>query len=583
MSGESVQLYVYDLSQGMAKQMSLGLTGKQIDGIWHTSVVVYGQEFYYGQGIMTAVPGSTQHGHPLEKIDMGLTFLPQEIVIDYVNSQRDIYTVEKYHLLDFNCNTFSNDLCQFLTGRSVPAHITDLPKEFIATPFGQSLLPMIEGMFGESRHRPPMPVTAPPASAESISILQEVSSRASAALETIQPVQTATNLNTLEKWIATYPTIVFFTSATCPPCRMIKPEFERLLQEKNQPNRIKVLGVIVDISVAMDAAAKYQIRATPTFMLFFKGQKFSEFRGANYAELKSSIDLLLFTAYPPHPHRKIILRAVHDAPNQPILYTNPGKLDIIIAKLESFLEIPLDERQKTILTSAQASITSSSEEQLDAKAWRELVDLLLGILQPHQQFPLFDVFRSVILIKHIAEYYTKDCSQLVKIFQSVTSDSHKATWLMTLRLACNLFTHPLLVSTHFTSHLPSAHRDCLTHLLITSLLAEDNQVRQTAASLAYDCSTVIATERLNKEQNEGTGMADQEDDDWHVELVSAMMDALAKEQEPEIAPSESSIPSLLSALDIQSTLESKKPLFTANTKVLSLIRDMNQLVQQSLE
>jgi hypothetical protein len=29
-----VQLYVYDLSRGMAKAMSLPLTGKQIDGIW---------------------------------------------------------------------------------------------------------------------------------------------------------------------------------------------------------------------------------------------------------------------------------------------------------------------------------------------------------------------------------------------------------------------------------------------------------------------------------------------------------------------------------------------------------------------
>lgn len=29
-----VKLYVYDLSRGMAKSMSLALTGKQIDGIW---------------------------------------------------------------------------------------------------------------------------------------------------------------------------------------------------------------------------------------------------------------------------------------------------------------------------------------------------------------------------------------------------------------------------------------------------------------------------------------------------------------------------------------------------------------------
>jgi len=29
-----VKLYVYDLSNGAAKQLSLQLTGRQIDGIW---------------------------------------------------------------------------------------------------------------------------------------------------------------------------------------------------------------------------------------------------------------------------------------------------------------------------------------------------------------------------------------------------------------------------------------------------------------------------------------------------------------------------------------------------------------------
>ena len=30
-----VQLYVYDLSNGLAKQLSRSLTGRQIDGIWY--------------------------------------------------------------------------------------------------------------------------------------------------------------------------------------------------------------------------------------------------------------------------------------------------------------------------------------------------------------------------------------------------------------------------------------------------------------------------------------------------------------------------------------------------------------------
>ena len=39
--------------------MSLALTGKQIDGIWHTSVVAWGREVYYGQGILESQPGRT--------------------------------------------------------------------------------------------------------------------------------------------------------------------------------------------------------------------------------------------------------------------------------------------------------------------------------------------------------------------------------------------------------------------------------------------------------------------------------------------------------------------------------------------
>ena len=37
-----VQLHVYDLSQGLAKSMSMGIVGKQFDGIWHTGMCVFG-------------------------------------------------------------------------------------------------------------------------------------------------------------------------------------------------------------------------------------------------------------------------------------------------------------------------------------------------------------------------------------------------------------------------------------------------------------------------------------------------------------------------------------------------------------
>lgn len=52
-----------------------------------------------------------------------------------------------YSLLKHNCNTFSEDLCQFLCGSSIPKYILDLPQEFLSTPLGQSLGPLIGKVF----------------------------------------------------------------------------------------------------------------------------------------------------------------------------------------------------------------------------------------------------------------------------------------------------------------------------------------------------------------------------------------------------------------------------------------------------
>ncbi|KAI8394009.1 PPPDE putative peptidase domain-containing protein [Radiomyces spectabilis] len=617
MSGESVKVYLYDLSRGMAKQMSLGLTGKQIDGIWHTSVVVYGQEFFYGQGILACSPGTSHHGAPLEVIDIGETYLPLEVVVEYIDSQRSVYTAEKYHLLDFNCNTFSNDLCQFLTGKKIPGHITDLPAEFMSTPFGRSLLPMIENMFGQSRvaasaastvGAPSTVPQAPPVSAEMQSMLQGVSSAAmSGAAGQSNSVQTATNLTMLEEWLRTYrAVVVFFTSAGCPPCRMIKPNFEQLLQEKNQDShRIKILGVIVDTNVAFDAASKYGIRATPTFMLFHNGQKITEFRGANYAELKSSVDLLLFTAYPPHPHRKLHLRGVLDIPSDPVLYANPGKLDVICSKLATFIDdhaIEMTGDQQAVLNKAkQALMNDKALETLDIKAWHDFAGHLLEKLPLDQQFPLLDLFRSLIVKKRVMDYYSKDCSQVVQILRSGYAQGDniaKASHLMILRLACNLFAHTELVTSQFTSHLPSSHRGELTQLLISALLSPDTQLRVVAGSLAFNCSTVIATDRLNREKNEGdlVGLAAQEDDDWQIEIITAVMDALTKETDEDIvhrflatiakfvflAPTDrSTLGSLLSALDINALLEDKKKTVIKSPRILALVRDLRLLIESS--
>lgn len=60
----------------------------------------------------------------------------------------DTFRGYKYDLLHHNCNTFSNDLCQFLCGSCIPKYILDLPQDFLATPLGQSLAPLISQVSG---------------------------------------------------------------------------------------------------------------------------------------------------------------------------------------------------------------------------------------------------------------------------------------------------------------------------------------------------------------------------------------------------------------------------------------------------
>ncbi|KAM4623412.1 desumoylating isopeptidase 1b [Polymixia lowei] len=144
----AVKLYIYDLSRGMARQLSPLMLGKQLDGIWHTAIVVHGEEFFYGgEGIANCPPGGTQLGQPNSIVDLGQTEVTEEIFMEYLSSLGEsTYRSDRYHLFEHNCNTFSNEVAQFLTGSKIPAHITDLPSEILSTPFGQALRPILDSI-----------------------------------------------------------------------------------------------------------------------------------------------------------------------------------------------------------------------------------------------------------------------------------------------------------------------------------------------------------------------------------------------------------------------------------------------------
>eukprot|EP00271_Cylindrocystis_brebissonii_P008514 TRINITY_DN22890_c0_g1_i1.p1 TRINITY_DN22890_c0_g1~~TRINITY_DN22890_c0_g1_i1.p1 ORF type:complete len:397 (+),score=61.51 TRINITY_DN22890_c0_g1_i1:775-1965(+) len=145
--GFRVAVHVYDLSQGLARQLSLSLLGKSIEAIYHTGVVIYGNEYSFGAGIEWEPAGATRYGQPIQVLEFGTTEVSKELFEDFLGNIQSRYTADTYNLLRHNCNNFSDEVVEFLVGRGLPQHILHLPMEVMNTPFGQStLVPLLEQM-----------------------------------------------------------------------------------------------------------------------------------------------------------------------------------------------------------------------------------------------------------------------------------------------------------------------------------------------------------------------------------------------------------------------------------------------------
>ena len=118
-----VKLHIYDLSCGTFELLSPFLLGEKILGIWHTGVVVYGKEYYFSSdGIKCSCP------------DMGSTEVPEDVFQHFLKGlSENKFKPDCYNLFEHNCNTFSNEVTQFLTGTTIPKNIQELPKRLLNT------------------------------------------------------------------------------------------------------------------------------------------------------------------------------------------------------------------------------------------------------------------------------------------------------------------------------------------------------------------------------------------------------------------------------------------------------------------
>ena len=89
------------------------------------------------------------------------------------------------------------------------------------------------------------------------------------------------------------PLLVVYTSPTCGPCHVLKPQLKRVLDELGG----RAQGVEIDVDADQQIAEQAGVSGTPTVQLFFRKELKQQFRGVKQrSEFKAAIEQLLGAA-----------------------------------------------------------------------------------------------------------------------------------------------------------------------------------------------------------------------------------------------------------------------------------------------
>jgi len=92
---------------------------------------------------------------------------------------------------------------------------------------------------------------------------------------------------------STKPLLVVYTSPSCGPCHVLKPQLKRVLEELGG----RAQGVEIDIEADQEIAQQAGVSGTPTVQLFFQKELKQQFRGMKQrSEFKAAIEQLLGAA-----------------------------------------------------------------------------------------------------------------------------------------------------------------------------------------------------------------------------------------------------------------------------------------------
>jgi thiol-disulfide isomerase/thioredoxin len=520
--------------------------GTQIDAVYHTSIVIDGIEYYFGQGVQTCRAGATHHGKPMEVIPLGQTQLPLEIVLEYLESLKTVYTAESYDLFLHNCNNFSNDFAMFLVGRGIPDHITSLPQTVLNTPFGQMLKPQLDAMMRPITQAPTPQQAAPVPSRSTNPVTSNNAPKAvPMSAEEIQlagstgRVNTVTTIQEVDRLLGVAKdrcAIIFFTSSTCGPCKIMYQPFDDLAAEAGN----KCVFLKIDFSYAeRSISSRYpNVRATPTFLTYIHGKQRDEWSGADPRQLRSNVEMLLNEAFPVNPHLSKSVPNLLRQSQRPILYGKVPPLEKVVAKMG---DVGKDPAVSSIVSFIDAREKSGAMEA-PLTALPKFADFLrcsTTALPPDLLFTSLDLLRVSLTDVRVAGFFAEEhagatgtpatVARLLDFVNGLGDKAPYALRLTTLHLACNLFNTPLFIP-HLLSHPLSS---TLISILTTALLDDKHPaLKVSALSLALNIACANHKVRMKKHSaNPKPALPNESelDESEQVELLASLLEILGSD------------------------------------------------------
>ena len=400
-----------------------------------------------------------------------------------------------------------------------------MPEDVLKTPLGNMLMSQISSGFGRRGNGSILGLQDEGSSPQSLDT-QNSNVAASQPYKTKKGVNQISNSTALSQALDQAKdscAIIFFTSATCAPCKVLYPLYDELASEYH--DQITFIKIDLAQPEAAQIGGTYSVRATPTIITFLRGTEENRWTGTDGARLRGNVQLLAQMAHPLHAHDKLNLPTLQNQHAAPVLFQKIPPMQKLMDKMGPVLSSEPRVQDLRAFIEKRARVGSQDAILPDMTSISGLMEDAINQLAPDTLFTTVELLRCALVDPRVSAYFAeeKDVRTALHIFTFVNGlqGCPYSLRLVTLHMACNLFSTPLFNHAVFQN---TTLRSAMTELTSSSFLDDDHSNTRVAAScLLYNIALADRNARI-KDGKSGLSSDDK------IELAAAVLEAITQEE-----------------------------------------------------